>query len=47
MQLIPGYKLYKGSGIDRAMLVKFMNLTYQELLPDQDFSHLAKTTDVI
>ncbi len=44
-ELIPGYQLLKGSGLDRAMLVKFMNRTYGELFPEQDFSHLAKTVD--
>ncbi|NET43530.1 MAG: GNAT family N-acetyltransferase [Okeania sp. SIO2B3] len=27
------------------MLVKFMHWTYQELFPEQNFSHLAKTVD--
>nr|WP_287273710.1 MULTISPECIES: GNAT family N-acetyltransferase [unclassified Okeania] len=44
-KLIPNYQLRKGSGIDRAMLVKFMHWTYQELFPEQNFSHLAKTVD--
>ncbi len=43
--LIPGYSLRVGSGIDRALLLKFMQLTYKELYPEQDFSHLAKTID--
>jgi GNAT superfamily N-acetyltransferase len=39
-----GYKFKKGSSKDTALLVKFMNLTYQEIFPEQqDFSHLAKT----
>ncbi|MGB3508833.1 MAG: GNAT family N-acetyltransferase [Microcoleaceae cyanobacterium] len=44
-ELIPGYQLRKGSGLDRAMLVKFMNRTYRELFPEQDFNHLAQTVD--
>ncbi|MGK7873646.1 MAG: GNAT family N-acetyltransferase [Xenococcaceae cyanobacterium] len=41
-----GYQLRVGSGKDRALLVKFMYLTYQELFPNQkDFSHLAKTVE--
>ncbi|MDJ0715352.1 MAG: GNAT family N-acetyltransferase [Prochloraceae cyanobacterium] len=41
-----GYQLRRGSGKDRANLVKFMCLTYQELFPDQQgFSHLAKTVE--
>ena len=42
---VPQYQLRQGSGLDRALLVKFMQLTYQELFPDQDFSHLAATVD--
>jgi ribosomal protein S18 acetylase RimI-like enzyme len=39
-----GYQFKKGSSKDTALLVKFMNLTYEELFPEQkDFSHLAKT----
>ncbi|MBE9169887.1 GNAT family N-acetyltransferase [Pleurocapsales cyanobacterium LEGE 06147] len=35
-----------GSGRDRALLVRFMHLTYQELFPQQqNFSHLAKTVE--
>ncbi|MDJ0556809.1 MAG: GNAT family N-acetyltransferase [Microcoleaceae cyanobacterium MO_207.B10] len=44
-ELVAGYKLRKGSGLDRAMLVKFMNYTYQELFPEQNFSHLAQTVN--
>lgn len=43
--LLPGYQLRNGSGIDRALLVKFMRLTYQELFPNQNFSHLAETVE--
>lgn len=44
-QLIPGYDISAGSGLDLAMLVKFMQKTYQELFAEQDFSHLARTVD--
>lgn len=44
-QLIPGYVIGAGSGLDRAMLVKFMQKTYQELFAEQDFSHLARTVE--
>jgi ribosomal protein S18 acetylase RimI-like enzyme len=41
-----GYRLRTGSGKDRALLVRFMHLTYQELFPQQqNFSHLAKTVE--
>ncbi len=44
-QLLPGYTIHAGSSLDRALLVKFMQLTYQELFPEQDFSHLAQTVE--
>ena len=44
-QLLPGYTIHAGSSLDRALLVKFMQLTYQELFPEQDFSHLAHTVE--
>jgi ribosomal protein S18 acetylase RimI-like enzyme len=40
------YELTRGSGKDRALLIKFFYLTYQELFPtQQDFSHLATTVE--
>ncbi|AFZ33964.1 GCN5-related N-acetyltransferase [Stanieria cyanosphaera PCC 7437] len=40
----PGYQLRIGTGKDRALLVKFMTLTYQELFPSQSsFNHLTDT----
>jgi ribosomal protein S18 acetylase RimI-like enzyme len=39
------YALSPGSVLDRSLLVKFMQRTYQELYPDRDFSHLAQTVD--
>ena len=44
-KLIPGYHLHSGSGLDRALLIKFMARTYAELYPEQDFSHLASTVE--
>nr|WP_232731827.1 GNAT family N-acetyltransferase [Oscillatoria sp. PCC 10802] len=43
--MIPGYTLRTGSRLDRARLLKFMQLTYQEICPDGDFSHLAQTVE--
>lgn len=43
-QLLPGYSIRAGSSLDRALLVKFMQRTYQELFP-LDFSHLAQTVE--
>ena len=45
MELIQGYKVQAGSSRDKALLVKFMQKTYQELAPKQDFSHLALTVE--
>ena len=43
-ELLPGYCLRAGTGLDRASLVKFMQRTYQELF-QQDVSHLARTVE--
>jgi len=40
-----GYCIRRGSTLDRALLVKFMQLTYQHIFPNQDFSHLAQTVE--
>ncbi len=42
-ELTPGYQLRRGSGYNRALLLKFMHQTYEELYPDRDFSHLTQT----
>ncbi|KYC39177.1 GNAT family acetyltransferase [Scytonema hofmannii PCC 7110] len=44
--LLPNYVIRRGSTLDRALLVKFMQRTYQELFPEQqDFSHLVQTVE--
>ena len=43
---IPGYSLRSGSRLDRALLVKFMQRTYEELYPDRSFAHLAQTVEM-
>ncbi|MEB3282722.1 MAG: GNAT family N-acetyltransferase [Lyngbya sp.] len=43
--LIPGYRLRAGSRLDRALLLKFMHRTYQELYPNRNFNHLADTIE--
>lgn len=44
--LPPNYHPRQGSGVDRTLLLKFMQAAYQELFPNQrSFSHLAKTVD--
>ena len=45
MNLLPGYSFRQGSTLDKALLVKFMQRSYQEQFPDQDFSHLAHTVE--
>ncbi|WP_321206822.1 GNAT family N-acetyltransferase [Tolypothrix tenuis] len=44
-QLLPGYKIRLGSSLDRALLVKFMQRSYQDIFPQADFSHLAQTVE--
>ncbi|MFK0730902.1 MAG: GNAT family N-acetyltransferase [Gloeotrichia echinulata DVL01] len=43
--LLPGYNIYLGSTLDRALLVKYMQRSYQDSFPQQDFSHLAGTVE--
>jgi ribosomal protein S18 acetylase RimI-like enzyme len=43
--LLPGYPIRRGSTLDRALLVKFMQRTYQDMFPNEDFSHLARTVE--
>lgn len=44
-QLLPGYSIRLGSALDRALLVKFMQRSYQDIFPSEDFSHLAQTVE--
>lgn len=44
-QLPLDYRLQAGSTLDRSLLVKFMQRTYQELYPASDFAHLAVTIE--
>ena len=44
-QLPSDYRLQVGSTLDRALLVKFMQRTYQELYPAGDLTHLAVTIE--
>ena len=43
--LLPGYNIRRGSTLDRPLLVKFMQRTYQDMFPGEDFSHLARTVE--
>ncbi|MHC5611251.1 MAG: GNAT family N-acetyltransferase [Nostoc sp.] len=42
-ELLPGYIIRRGSALDRSLLLKFMQRTYQDLFPNEDFSHLEQT----
>ncbi|MEH2394529.1 MAG: GNAT family N-acetyltransferase [Nostoc sp.] len=42
-QLLPGYIIRRGSALDQALLLKFMQQTYQDIFPNEDFSHLEQT----
>jgi ribosomal protein S18 acetylase RimI-like enzyme len=44
-QLPQGYNLRLGSSIDRAVLLKLMQRTYQELHPGANIGHLAETVE--
>jgi ribosomal protein S18 acetylase RimI-like enzyme len=44
-QLLPGYYIRRGSTLDRALLVKFMQRTYEDMFSQQDFSHLVQTVE--
>ncbi|MDY6902096.1 MAG: GNAT family N-acetyltransferase [Cyanobacteriota bacterium] len=44
-KLLPDYTIRSGSSLDRALLVKFMQRTYQDMFPKQDFSHLSQTVE--
>jgi ribosomal protein S18 acetylase RimI-like enzyme len=35
----------RGSALERSLLVKFMQQTYQEQFPAQDFAHLGRTVE--
>ncbi len=43
--LPPSYRLYPGSNLDRALLLKFMQQTYEEMELGESYSHLALTVD--
>jgi ribosomal protein S18 acetylase RimI-like enzyme len=39
------YQIRRGSTKEKALLVKFMQQTYQEMSPQQNFSHLTQTVE--
>lgn len=42
---VPGYKIRRGSRLDRSLLVRFLSQTYEEIAGTQRFYHLAQTVD--
>ncbi|MEM6755383.1 MAG: GNAT family N-acetyltransferase [Cyanobacteria bacterium P01_C01_bin.38] len=44
-KLLQDYTIRSGSSLDRALLVKFMQRTYQDMFPGKDFSHLSQTVE--
>ncbi|MGF1672411.1 MAG: GNAT family N-acetyltransferase, partial [Rivularia sp. (in: cyanobacteria)] len=44
-KLLPDYTVRSGSTLDLALLVKFMQRTYQDIFPQQDFTHLSQTVE--
>lgn len=40
-----GCVLRRGTGLERSLLVKFMQRTYQEIAPGHSFEHLAQTVE--
>ncbi len=42
---MPGYELKTGSGLDRALLAKFMGQTYREFFPVPDLATLNRTVE--
>jgi len=41
----PEYRIRRGSTLDKALLLKFMQRTYGEMFPGQSFAHLQKTVE--
>ncbi|PSM50523.1 GNAT family N-acetyltransferase [Chroococcidiopsis sp. CCALA 051] len=44
-QLLPGYLIYPGSSSERSLLLQFMQQSYREIFPQQNFAHLARTVE--
>jgi len=44
-KLLPDYTVRTGSTKDSALLLKFMQRTYQDMFGGQDFSHLSQTVE--
>lgn len=44
-EFVPGYQLRAGWGIEHGLLSKFMQATYTELFPGNDFAHVPKAVE--
>ncbi|PSB49661.1 GNAT family N-acetyltransferase [Cyanosarcina cf. burmensis CCALA 770] len=44
-QLLPGYSIHSGTNQDRTLLLQFMQQSYQEIFPKQNFAHLTRTVE--
>ncbi|OWY68333.1 GNAT family N-acetyltransferase [cyanobacterium TDX16] len=44
-QLLPGYSIHSGTNQDRSLLLQFMQQSYQEIFPKQNFAHLHRTVE--
>lgn len=44
-QLLPGYLIYPGTIQDRSLLIQFMQQSYREIFPEQNFAHLTRTVE--
>ncbi|MBE9030775.1 GNAT family N-acetyltransferase [filamentous cyanobacterium LEGE 11480] len=42
---VNGYTIQRGSTLDRALLSKFMGITYEELFPGNPLTHLGHTVE--
>lgn len=44
-ELLPGYWIDRSTGLERSLLVKFMQRTYREFYGEDSFGHLALTVE--
>ncbi len=45
VEFVPGFELRPGWRSEQGLLIKFMQQTYSELFPGQDFSHIATAVE--
>ncbi|NHC36950.1 GNAT family N-acetyltransferase [Scytonema millei] len=44
-QLLPDYSICPGTNQDRSLLIQFMQESYREIFPEQNFAHLTRTVE--